>query len=327
MRRRIGDASHSRSASVILLALLIAAAAVVTSGFRNGRNLLFRDDSAGLVMVVQPIPFMGGSARMPAAQAQAWLQESRTVSELGLWSIEDGVRGGRHIRVCKADAVARELLAEAPVKPRYERIEAVGSHAPSFAAVVTRLRSGTSPQEAEQELARTVRLHKGWVPPRIVSLVAVRKAPLAPVGSVLLGLLLLSTFAVRAITIRAWMWAVSKIALSFALIGGLWIEFVARAPFTETAGVPAAWNGLSYLFPLFAGCCAAWWLRRDARHHCPVCYGPLTMPVSVGVPGGCLFEPDGTEYLCGAGHGALLVGPIAEQMGGERWATWSDSWA
>lgn len=66
---RIQDTSRSRSAPVILLALLMAAAALLTSGFNRGRNLLFHDDSAGLVLVAQPIPFMGGSSRMPAAQA------------------------------------------------------------------------------------------------------------------------------------------------------------------------------------------------------------------------------------------------------------------
>src|SRR6266576_3521983 len=80
--RRIHDASHSRSAPVILLTLLLAAATLLTNGFSRGRNLVFHDDSAGLVLIAQPIPFMGGRSRMPAAQAEAWLQGSHTVAEL-----------------------------------------------------------------------------------------------------------------------------------------------------------------------------------------------------------------------------------------------------
>ena len=325
--KRIQDTSRSRSAPVILLALLMAATALLTSGFNRGRNLLFHDDSAGLVLVAQPIPFMGGSSRMPAAQAQAWLQGSRTVAELGKWSMEDRVRGGRRVLVCRADTAALVLLAEAPVKPPCDRTEPAGSNEPSYAGVVARLKSDASIDQAEQELAQTASLRKGWERPGIVSLAAVRKAPLAPVGSVLFGLMLVSALAVRALSIRAWIWAASKIALSFALISGVWIEVVARAPFTETAGIPGAWNGLLYILPVLAGSGTALWFRRDARHHCRICYRRLTMPVSVGMSGRYLFEPGGTEYLCGAGHGALLAGPVSGQMGGDVWATWSDSWA
>jgi len=77
--------------------------------------------------------------------------------------------------------------------------------------------------------------------------------------------MLLSLLAVRAHTLMAWLWAVLRIALSFALIAGAWIEFVARAPFTETAGVPLAWSALLYFLPVVSGCCAAYWLRRDTR--------------------------------------------------------------
>ena len=315
--RRILDAAHSRSALVVLLVLLLAATALGTHGFRAGRNLLFHDDPAGLVLVFQPGPFMGGAARIPAAQADAWLQSSQTVKKLGRWSMD-------HL-VCHADAAALALLAQAPVKPLCGRFEPLVSSVAVFAGVVAQLKSGASIDQAEQELAQTTSLHKGWMQPGIVTLAAVRKAPLMPVGSVLFGLMLLSILAVRANTVRAWMWALSKIGLSFALIAGIWIEFVARAPFTEAARVPAAWGVLLYVLPAFAGSGAAWWFRRAARRHCRVCYRPLSMPVFVGMSGRRLFEPGGTEYLCGEGHGALLV--AAEPMGGEAWATWSDTWA
>ncbi len=322
---RIHDASHSRSALVILLALLMIATTSFTNGFSRGRNLLFHSDSAGLVLIAQPIPFMGGSSRMPAAQVEAWLRESRTVVELGRWSIEDRLRSGRHVGVCRADATALKLLSEAPVKPPCEQVEFKGPNAPTFAGVVARLKRGSSIHEAEDELARTATVHKGWMRPGIVSLSAMRKAPLVPAGLTLCGLILLSLLSVRAVTLTAWLWAVLRIALSFALIAGAWIEFVARAPFTETAGVPLAWSALLYFLPAVSGCCAAYWLRRDTRQRCRICFRTLTMPVFVGMPGRCLFEPGGTEYLCSAGHGALLAGLVNEPTGEEVWATWSDS--
>jgi len=228
--------------------------------------------------------------------------------------------------VCRADAAALVLLSEAPVKPPCERIEPLGSNVLPFAGVVARLKNGAPIHEAEQELAQTATLHKGWVRPDIASLAVIRKAPLMPVGLALAGLMLLSVLAVRVLTLRAGIWAVSRIALSFALIAGVWLDFIARAPFTQTAGIPAAWSALLYLAPVLAGCGAAWWFRRDARRHCRVCYRPLAMPVSVGTAGRRLFEPGGTEYLCGAGHGVLLVGPDNEERGEQVWATWSDTW-
>ncbi len=325
--KRIHDAACSRSAPVLFLALLMAAAALVTNGYSGGRNLLLHDDLAGLVLIAQPIPFLGGSSRIPAAQAEAWLRRSQTVAELGRWSTEDRESGGKHGLVCRADAAALALLSAAPVKPPCQRIEPLGSTVLPFGGVVARLRSGASMQEAEQELAQTATLHKGWARPGVVALSNLRRAPLAPVGSALLSLVLLSVLAVRARTVRAWVWGASKIALGFALIGGVWIEVVARAPFTETAGIPVAWSALVYLSPVLAGGAAAWWFRRDARRHCRICYRPLTMPVLVGAAGSCLFEPGGTEYLCGAGHGALFVGSASEDAGEEVWATWSDNWA
>ena len=316
--KRIQDASRSRSAPVIFLALLIVATILVTNGFSRGRDLLLHDDS-GLVLITQPSPFMGGRSHMPVAQAERWFEASQTVAELGVWSIDE-----QH--VCSADTAARTLLSEAPVKPACQRMEAMGSNVPPFAGIVARLRNGASIHQVQQELAQTAPLHKGWMRPAAVSLAGLRKTPLSPIGLALLGLLLLSILAVRAITISACIWAASKIAFSFALIAGLWIELVARAPSTETGGIPVVWTVLLYLLPLIAGCSAAWWFRRDAHRRCRICYRRLTMPVTVGIPGWCLFDPSGTEYLCGFGHGALLVGPSNGAIEEKAWATWSESW-
>jgi hypothetical protein len=323
--RRIGDIPDSRFAPILLAILLIGAAALATGGFRRGRNLLLHDDSQGLVLVVQPLPFMGGSARIPAAQAEAWSHASQTVAESGRWSMEDSVRGGRHVRLCRADATAQALLSNAPVKSQCDFIEPAGLSADSFGGVVARLKNGASLREAELELRQTAGLHKGWLTPSIVSLAEIRKAPLVPVGSAFFGFLLLSALALRAHTIRAMLWGASKIALTFSLIVGVWIELAARAPFTQTAGIPGYWSALVYFLPVVAGGGAAWWFRRDAQRRCRICHRALAMPVFVGLSGSCLLEPGGTEYVCAEGHGALLAGSIAGQMTAEVWATWSDT--
>ena len=239
--------------------------------------------------------------------------------------MEDRPRGGHYVPVCRADAVARILFSEAPVRPVCEHFESVGSNELSFAGVVARLKGGTPSYRAEQELAQTAMMHKGWLQPRVTSLADIRTAPLKPVGFVLLTGFLLSVLAVRATRMTAWIWAVLKIALSFAVIAGVWIELVARAPLTETAGIPASWSVPLYLAPIAIACLATWWLRRDAHRHCRICYRTLAMPVSVGMPGRSLFEPGCIEHLCEAGHGSLLVGAVNQPIGEESWVTWSDS--
>jgi hypothetical protein len=325
--RRIQDALLSRSAPVTLLALLMSAVALCSGGFSRGRNLLFDDDSSGLVLISQPIPFMGGSSRVPGAQVDAWFRRSESVAELGRWSIEDRVRDGRHVVVCRADAAALSLLAEAPVKPPCRLFELTSSKALPFAGVLARLKSGTPISKAEQELAQTAGLHKGWTQQRITRLEDLRTGPLKPVGFALFVVFLFSLLAVRATRITPWVWAVPKITLSFAVIAAVWAELVARAPFTETAGIPSSWSALLYLAPVVTACSAAWWLRRDARRRCRICYRALAMPVSVGMSGRYLFEPGCVEHLCCAGHGSLLVGPAIEPTGEESWVTWSDRWA
>src|SRR5579871_5650156 len=122
LARRAHDALRSRSAPVMLLALLMSVLALCTGGFSGGRSLLFHDDSVGLVLIAQPIPFMGGSARVSGAQVEAWLRRSNTVAALGRWSM-DRPRGGNSASVCIADAAALRLFSEVAVKPACARFE------------------------------------------------------------------------------------------------------------------------------------------------------------------------------------------------------------
>lgn len=62
---RLAEAAHSRVTPVVLPALVLLTIAWGTNGFQQTRDLLFRMDSDNLVLLVQPIPFMGGSSRVP----------------------------------------------------------------------------------------------------------------------------------------------------------------------------------------------------------------------------------------------------------------------
>src|SRR5258706_7583476 len=188
---------------------------------------------------------------------------------------------------------------------------------PSRAGVILRLRPGATAVQAEKELAATQRLQTQWGSPKVVPLTTIRQAPMFPAGALLGVMMILSIAAVRARTVRAWAWTLSKIVLCFGLIAAGWLECIARAPVTETG---APWSWAVYLLPLLGGGGAAWWLGRSARHYCPICARRLTMPVSIGLAG-CLFEPNGVEYLCAEGHGAMLVVPSVEAPAEEVWTS------
>lgn len=182
------------------------------------------------------------------------------------------------------------------------------------------MRGGVTVREAEAELAETARFQKGWQRPRVVSVASMRRAPLPPVGGLLVFLFILSVLPVRVRSARAALWAFTPICLCFGTLAGAWLELAARAPVTETALV-------LYVLPTVLGGASAWWFRRSAIHHCRLCYRPLLTAVSAGMEGRCLFEPGGSEYLCTEGHGALVVGLAAQNEAGEVWTSWSNSWA
>ncbi len=316
---RLGEVARARSFPIVTLVLLIAGLGIATDGFRRSRDLLLHRDADGLFLLAQPSPFMGIGARIPEAQAKAWMANGKTVEELGRWSVRKG-------SVCIADPVAIALFSEARMKPQCRSIQQ-GAEVLGFAGVVGRLRAGVPLATAEAELANTATLHLGWLIPDIVSISRLRRAPFLPVGVALALLAVLSVFALRARTMRACAWALSRIALSFGAITAAWLEFAARAPFTEAAGVPGAWILPLYFFPITAAAGVTLWLCRDARKRCRICDRPLTMPVFVGLSGRCLFDSGGVEYLCGAGHGALVTGSVPGQIATEEWSKWPSSLA
>jgi hypothetical protein len=324
--KRLRDLWQARPTPSVMLVLLIGAFTTATRGLERGRDLLFNDNSERVIVVAQRGPFMGVSARVPAAQAAAWLKQAATISELGRWSVESRVIDGRRVRICAAAPAARDLLAASSVPLTCDQIEAAPSNLPSFGGLIARLKDGRSVDDAERELAQTAGLHKNWRAPEVVSLVTLRRTPVKWAGWLLLGLMVLAALSMRAVTVQAAAWSASKIVLSFALIFEVWIELAARAPLTETASFPAAWSALLYLLPVVAGGLAACWLRHDRDHRCEVCHRALILPVFVE-PGRSLLEPSGTAYLCAAGHGALLAGLDAGHTEGAMWTTWSSSQA
>jgi hypothetical protein len=319
VRRRMRDVVESRLAPIAVMIVVLISMALATRGFKEARAVLFHGDQNTLVLVAQPNPFMGGNSMIPSEEAEAWAQRSRATVEMGTWLVREVGTSGHHERVLKADANAINLFSQAETKPRFDRIEPIGVEVPSFVGVVARLRDGATVQAA-QELAQVASLHKGWQRAAVIPIHEIRRAPLAPIGSVLLALILLSALPLRHFHMRAWLWALTEIGLCFSIIAVCWIELLAQAPVTETGGTPAGWDWALYALPACAGTVASWWFRREARRRCRACYRVWRTPASVGLPGRCLLDPSAHGYLCDEGHGAILEAPF---LGAFREGTYS----
>lgn len=308
-RRRVRDAIESRLASVLIMSAVLISMAVATGGFKTARRFLLHDKENGLVLVAQPNPFLGGNWMIPSAEAEAWAQHSKVATEAGRWLVQEEKTRGHRERILRADVNVMKLFSEAEVRPRFDRIEPMGIEAPAFVGVVARLRNGATGQAAE-ELAQVAGLHKGWQRPVVIPIDEIRRAPLVPVGSVLLVWMLFTALPLRHFRLAAWPWAFSNVGLCYSIIAASWTDLVARAPVTETGGVPAAWSWALYALPICASAGASWWLRWDARRRCRTCYRIWRTPASIGLPGRCLLDPSGHGYLCDEGHGAIWEVPL-----------------
>jgi hypothetical protein len=327
LRQRLTEAAHSRTTPVSLAAIALIAIACATHGFREARAVLSRTERADLVLLVQPVPFMGGSARVPMEQANLWQRTGSTVEELGAWSVESGIIEGRHVRILKATPVAANLLATSPVQPRHDRVQLTQGSAREFAAIIAKLRPGATRDQAEAELAKTAKYRKGWQAPGLVVLSSIQKAPLIPVGGMVVALLLFNILSLRTHSFTAFLWGLAAPSLWQAVVTGVWLESLARAPMTEAGQVSISWTAILYVLPIAAASFITWWSRRAAAYRCRMCYRPLMKAVLVGMEGRCLFEPGGREYLCADGHGALIVGYAAQNETDEVWTSWSNNWA
>jgi hypothetical protein len=69
------------------------------------------------------------------------------------------------------------------------------------------------------------------------------------------------------------------------------------------------------------------WALRDQRHRCPVCLRLLTNPARVGQPSRNFLAWNGTELMCGRGHGLLHVPEISTSwFSTQRWLYLDPSW-
>ena len=69
------------------------------------------------------------------------------------------------------------------------------------------------------------------------------------------------------------------------------------------------------------------WALRDQRQRCPVCLGKLTHPARVGQPSRNFLAWNGTELICGGGHGLLHVPEIPTSwFSTQRWMYLDPSW-
>jgi hypothetical protein len=117
-RRRLKEATESPWAAIGSIALLLLFLAFETRAFQESLALLkkvFDGQSGTVILVSQPVPFMGGSARVPREQADLWNTRSRAVEALGKWMVPERVvtlPGGRvsRWRVLQADRCGVELL-------------------------------------------------------------------------------------------------------------------------------------------------------------------------------------------------------------------------
>jgi hypothetical protein len=117
-RRRLKEATESPWAAIGSIALLLLFLAFQTRAFQESFALLkkaFDGQSGSVILVSQPVPFMGGSARVPREQADFWNARSRAVETLGKWVVQERVATlpGGHMsrwRVLQADQCGVELL-------------------------------------------------------------------------------------------------------------------------------------------------------------------------------------------------------------------------
>ena len=94
-RRRLKEATESPWVAIGQIVLLLLFLAFPTHAFQESLKLLKRvfDGQFGAVILVsQPVPFMGGSARVPREQADSWNARSRAVEAMGKWVADHSIR-------------------------------------------------------------------------------------------------------------------------------------------------------------------------------------------------------------------------------------------
>jgi hypothetical protein len=194
---------------------------------------------------------------------------------------------------------------------------------------IATLRLGVTPEQAAAELHRLA-------PADLVKaeLLADRlRTPLQTYGSgtlLLFGIVSLFT-ALALVRLRNrrryWLFFWAKCGLGLAAILLFALEFTGIGALTLTAGgrlwpeVTAFWTWA------VASSLYLWWAIRDQKIRCRTCQRRLIMPVRIGPPDRVLFEHEGTELICSAGHGTLYLDGMTETFRKEgHWTRLDESW-
>ena len=91
-----------------------------------------------------------------------------------------------------------------------------------------------------------------------------------------------------------------------------------RGPAFSTTSLFSVWI---FLLICFA---AMWLLIVDHRGRCLQCFAQLRMPAPIGVWSSSIFDQPSTEYVCPAGHGALVIAGTGNAS--DHWTVLDESW-
>jgi hypothetical protein len=122
---------------------------------------------------------------------------------------------------------------------------------------------------------------------------------------------------------RRWVFLSAKMVLILPIVycGGLDLAYSAPSMDPITSGyiqLFASFAGLLFFFR---------WSLRDQRRRCPVCLRVLTSPARVGEYSRSFLAWNGTELICGRGHGLLHVPELSTSwFSTQRWLSLDPSW-
>ena len=108
---------------------------------------------------------------------------------------------------------------------------------------------------------------------------------------------------------------ISGLALLRISVGAL---LAGHGPALSTTSLFSIWI---FLLICFA---ALWLLIVDHRGRCPQCFARLRMPAPIGVWSSSIFDQPSTEYMCPAGHGALVIAGTGNAH--DHWTVLDESW-
>jgi hypothetical protein len=123
--------------------------------------------------------------------------------------------------------------------------------------------------------------------------------------------------------LRRWSFLSSKIALLLPIVYLVSLDLAHLRPSFDQATSDYIQLVASFSICLFG----LRWTLRDQRKRCPVCLRKLTHPARVGQPSRNFLAWNGTELICGVGHGLLHVPEMPTSwFSTQRWLYLDPSW-